>query len=54
MDSYYYMRVDADNYTSMKTCLILSSILNENKKIPFIYGDMLQIDKNLILKNFTK
>ena len=54
MDSDYYMRVDADDYISMKTCILLSSILNENKKIPFIYGDMLQIDKNFDIKNFTK
>ena len=41
------MRVDADDYIGIKTCLILSSILNENKNLPFIYGDILQIDKNL-------
>ena len=47
LKSDYYMRVDADDYIGIKTCLILSSILNENKNLPFIYGDILQIDKNL-------
>ncbi len=54
MDSDYYMRVDADDYISMKTCILLSSILNENKKIPFIYGDMLQIDKNFDIKKISR
>lgn len=42
----YYMRVDADDFIGMKTCLILSSILDENINLPFVYGDLLQIDKN--------
>ena len=54
MKSDYYMRVDADDYIGMKTCLILSSILNENKKIPFIYGDILQIDKNFNINKISR
>ena len=42
----YYMRVDADDYLSMKSCVILSSILNENPKIPFVFGDILKIKIN--------
>ena len=32
----YYMRVDADDFIGMKTCLILSSILDENINLPFV------------------
>ena len=48
-NSDYFMRVDADDYIGMKTCLILSTFLDENPSIPFVYGDIL-----LIKKNFTK
>ncbi len=54
MGSDYYMRVDADDYISMKSCLILSSILNENKKIPFVYGDILQINRNFDIKKISR
>ena len=49
----YFMRVDADDYLAMKSCLVLSSILNDNSDLPFVYGDILQVDKdgnNKILK----
>jgi glycosyltransferase involved in cell wall biosynthesis len=42
----YYMRVDADDYISTKSVIILSEILNENPAIPFVYGDILKIKKN--------
>ena len=42
----YFMRVDADDYLAMKSCIILSSILNDNLKLPFVYGDILKIKKN--------
>jgi glycosyltransferase involved in cell wall biosynthesis len=45
-NSDYFMRVDADDYLAMKSCLLLSSILNDNSDFPFVYGDILQIDKN--------
>jgi glycosyltransferase involved in cell wall biosynthesis len=54
MPSDYFMRVDADDYLSMKSCLILSSILNENKNIPFVYGDILQVDKNFNYKKIFR
>lgn len=44
-DSDYFMRVDADDYISVKCSLIFSEILNENPEIPFVYGDILKINK---------
>lgn len=46
----YFMRVDADDYLGMKSCLILSSILNDNPEFSFVYGDILEIDKNFNTK----
>ena len=48
------MRVDADDYLSMKSCIILSSILNENPKIPYVFGDILKIQTNGDIKNKKK
>lgn len=50
----YYMRVDADDHISIKTCLVLSSILNENNKIPFVYGDILKIDKEFNIDKISR
>ena len=46
----YFMRVDADDFISMKSCLILSNFLDENPNIPFIFGDILLIEKNKKIK----
>jgi len=46
----YFMRVDADDFIGIKSSLILSEILNENLKIPFVYGDIIKIFAN----GFTK
>lgn len=40
----YFMRVDGDDYLSIKACLILISFLEENEKFPFIYGDIISIN----------
>ena len=48
------MRVDADDYIGMKTCIVLSSILSENDKIPFVYGDILHINKNYNIKKISR
>ena len=45
-NSDYFMRVDADDYLGMKSCILLTSILNDNSDFAFVYGDILQIDKN--------
>jgi hypothetical protein len=37
------MRVDADDYLSLKACLILISFM-ENNNYPFVYGDITKID----------
>lgn len=50
----YYMRVDADDYLSMKSCIILSSILNENPKIPYVFGDILKIQTNGDIKKIKR
>ena len=50
----YYMRVDADDFIGMKTCLILSSILEENIKIPYVYGDILQFDKEFSISKIKR
>ena len=53
----YFMRVDADDYLSVKSSIILSGILSENPKIPFVYGDILKINingTNKILKRINK
>ncbi len=50
----YFMRVDADDYLSMKSSLILSSILTDNAKIPFVYGDILLIKKNFNIKKILR
>jgi glycosyltransferase involved in cell wall biosynthesis len=52
--SEYFMRVDADDYLSMKSCLILSSILTDNIKIPFVYGDILLINKDHNVKRICR
>tara|TARA_A100001015_G_scaffold318944_1_gene440366 strand:+ start:2244 stop:2915 length:672 start_codon:yes stop_codon:yes gene_type:complete len=54
LESDYYMRVDADDYIGMKTCIVLSSILNENDKIPYIYGDILHINKQYNIKKISR
>jgi glycosyltransferase involved in cell wall biosynthesis len=54
LKSDYYMRVDADDYIGVKTCLILSSILDENNKMPFVYGDILLIDKKFKTKKILR
>jgi len=50
----YFMRVDADDYLSMKSSLILSSILTDNAKIPFVYGDILLIKKDFNIKKILR
>ena len=50
----YFMRVDADDYLGMKSCLILSTILSDNAEIPFVYGDIVQIKKNGDTKKFKR
>jgi glycosyltransferase involved in cell wall biosynthesis len=50
----YFMRVDADDYISVKTSLLLSEILNHNPKIPFVYGDILKIQNNGINKRLRR
>lgn len=46
----YFMRVDADDFISVKSSIILSSFLTDNPKIPFIYGDICKINRNGINK----
>lgn len=41
----YFMRVDADDYLSIRACLLLTSILDNNPKYPFAYGDLIKIEK---------
>jgi glycosyltransferase involved in cell wall biosynthesis len=50
----YFMRVDADDYIGINTCLILTSVLNNNKKIPYVYGDILQIDKKFSVNRISR
>ena len=50
----YFMRVDADDYISIKTCLILSTFLDENIDIPFVFGDILLINKNFDVKKISR
>ena len=50
----YFMRVDADDYISVKTCLVLSEILNDNHDIPFVYGDILKIKKDGIISKLKR
>ena len=50
----YYMRVDADDVIGIKTCMILSSILEENSQIPYVYGDILKFDKNFSIKKIIR
>ena len=50
----YFMRVDADDYISVKSALLLSEILNNNPQIPFVYGDILKINKNGINKKLRR
>jgi glycosyltransferase involved in cell wall biosynthesis len=53
-NSDYFMRVDADDYISMKSSIILSSILTDNPNIPFVYGDILLIKKNFNMKKILR
>ena len=39
----YFMRVDADDFLSIRACLILITFLEENPKYPFAYGDIKKI-----------
>lgn len=41
--SEYFMRVDADDYLSIRACIILLSILENNQDIPYVYGDITKI-----------
>jgi glycosyltransferase involved in cell wall biosynthesis len=50
----YFIRVDADDYISMKACILLSSILDDNKIVPFVYGDILLIKKNSSYKTLKR
>jgi len=50
----YFMRVDADDYISVKSALLLSEILNDNPQIPFVYGDILKINKYGINKKLRR
>ena len=54
INSDFFMRVDADDYISMKSSIILSSFLSENKKIPYVYGDILLFDKNFNSKKILR
>jgi len=53
-DSDYFLRVDADDYIGMKSCLILSTFLIENPKIPFVYGDILLINKKHMVSKISR
>jgi glycosyltransferase involved in cell wall biosynthesis len=50
----YFMRVDGDDFISMKSSLVTSSILNDNPKIPFVYGNILLIKKDFSIKNIYR
>ena len=39
----YFMRVDADDFISIKTSMILVEFLNENSRFTFVYGDICKI-----------
>lgn len=41
----YFMRVDADDFLSMRACILLTSILDNNPTYPFAYGDLTKIEK---------
>jgi len=52
-DSDYFMRVDADDFLSIRASLILITFLENNKNYPFVYGDIEKIEKkesNKIIK----
>jgi glycosyltransferase involved in cell wall biosynthesis len=50
----YFMRVDADDYIGAKSSMILTSILDDNPKIPFVYGDILLINKDFNAKKILR
>ncbi len=42
----YWMRVDADDYLSINACEIMSSILDSNREISYVYADHYRINVN--------
>ena len=50
----YFMRVDGDDYLSIKACLILISFLEENNSFPFIYGDLISINHSGVTKELNR
>ena len=49
-NSDYFMRVDGDDYLSIRASLILTTFLENNKNYPFVYGDILKIEKKKLNK----
>jgi glycosyltransferase involved in cell wall biosynthesis len=49
-NSDYFMRVDGDDYLSIRASLILTTFLENNKDYPFVYGDILKIEKKKLNK----
>jgi glycosyltransferase involved in cell wall biosynthesis len=52
-NSEYFMRVDADDYLSIRACIVLITFFDYNSNYPFIYGDITKINnhnKDTIIK----
>jgi len=45
-DSEYVMRVDSDDYINENMVAIFSQVLEWNKNLGFVYGDMLKVDQD--------
>ena len=50
----YFMRVDSDDFISKLSCEIMSSILENNKKIAFVCADHIRVDKNGLREKYVQ
>jgi glycosyltransferase involved in cell wall biosynthesis len=50
----YFMRVDSDDFISKLSCEVMSSILENNKKIAFVCADHIRVDKNGLRENYVQ
>jgi glycosyltransferase involved in cell wall biosynthesis len=50
----YFMRVDSDDFISKLACEVMSSILENNKKIAFVCADHIRVDKNGLREKYVQ
>jgi glycosyltransferase involved in cell wall biosynthesis len=50
----YFMRVDSDDFISKLSCEIMSSILDNNTELAFVYADHIRVDKNGLREKYVK